>query len=199
MTSHRVGGKEFLEASLPVAIRRPTFMRSSTLRQWHGFTLIELLVTLGVISILASLLLPALAGGRARADSARCLSNLRQIGIAVRMYSVEHEGFLPHAEGISASSGSEPAGETGGSPVRSLDQTLISQISGNKEVFKCPADRRKNPDVGRASFEWNVEINGRLLHRIEDATGTWLVRDLEGWHPKGKRNAVFVDGHAAAE
>lgn len=59
-----------------------------------GFTLIELLVVIAIIAILAALLLPALKNARDTAKAAQCLNNLRQIGIAVVMYSDEHEGVL---------------------------------------------------------------------------------------------------------
>ncbi|MDA1273432.1 MAG: prepilin-type N-terminal cleavage/methylation domain-containing protein [Verrucomicrobia bacterium] len=60
----------------------------------RGFTLVELLVVLAVIAILASLLLPALTRARSAADSTACRSNLRQLTIAIRLYT-DDTGVFP--------------------------------------------------------------------------------------------------------
>jgi prepilin-type N-terminal cleavage/methylation domain-containing protein/prepilin-type processing-associated H-X9-DG protein len=62
----------------------------------QGFTLIELLVVILILAILAALLLPVLAAAKESSRRASCLSNLRQIGLAIHAYAQEHDGRVPY-------------------------------------------------------------------------------------------------------
>ena len=66
-------------------------------RNRNCFSLVELLVVIAIIALLASLLLPALQSAREMGRRIKCVSNLRQIGLAITMYADDYDGWLPCA------------------------------------------------------------------------------------------------------
>ena len=64
----------------------------------NAFTLVELLVVIAIIGVLASLVMPALAKAKSKAKNIACVSQLRQLGVSVRMYADDHQNRLPSAE-----------------------------------------------------------------------------------------------------
>ncbi len=122
-----------------------------------GFTLIELLVVVAIIGILASMLLPSLAGAKERAHVATCINNLRQMGIALRVYMDDHDSRYPPENVPDLDPATrQPTGQTktiqyalGGYSARgelaevypTAEARPLHSYMAPSPVYKCPRDK----------------------------------------------------------
>jgi prepilin-type N-terminal cleavage/methylation domain-containing protein len=113
----------------------------------RAFTLIELLVVIAIIAILAALLMPALSAAKQRAWTAQCLSNLHQIGIGMKIYAGDNNGFYPESGGTIAWNQSDP-----GTHSSSWMQQIVSYV-GNTNVYHCPGNARL-PAANQSPFNY---------------------------------------------
>lgn len=133
-------------------------MRSSR----KAFTLIELLVVIAIIAILAAILFPVFAQARERARSANCVSNLKQIALALKMYQQDYDekmitpGGLPRTNAAGASCDENPRRPDGQEIVRMMGggtEYMLRPYIKNSQIFKCPSDNGENY-WGRSSTGW---------------------------------------------
>jgi prepilin-type N-terminal cleavage/methylation domain-containing protein len=104
-----------------------------------AFSLIELMVVIAIIAILAALLLPALSAAKQKAQATRCLSNVRQTGLGMKMYASDNRELYPES-GTSIPWGTNdiPIAD-GGSGKPSWMQQIIS-YTATTNVYHCPAN-----------------------------------------------------------
>jgi prepilin-type N-terminal cleavage/methylation domain-containing protein len=118
--------------------RRMLYWEESKMRQcrFAGFTLIELLVVIAIIAILAAILFPVFAQARDKARSSACLSNTKQIGTAIMMYTQDYDETLPEYWDDNA----KPSNPN---PLGYWHNHLQPYIK-NYQVFICPSARSKD-------------------------------------------------------
>jgi prepilin-type N-terminal cleavage/methylation domain-containing protein len=162
-----------------------------------GFTLIELLVVVGIIAILAAILIPALGRAREMAKRSVCMSNLRQIGLAMHMYAIYNEDNMPaDADPITI----------GGA------MYLLEPHLGNiPELFICPssgdtaAGSMAIMGPGTISYDygvrepgvaWNIRDDSLVMPLMWDDGVPW---DALGNHRADGGNVLRLGGHVGWE
>jgi prepilin-type N-terminal cleavage/methylation domain-containing protein/prepilin-type processing-associated H-X9-DG protein len=171
-----------------------------------AFTLIELLVVIAIIAILAAILFPVFARARERANTSACLSNVRQIGMALMQYASDNDERFPRSAW-----NNNPATQNWmhlDCPSDGYDLAIMPYVR-NWSIFLCPAQRYfqrwdngqltrpdpapPSPTKGMTSygFSWIVieELEKRgsrgraLMSDFKDPAGTILLAENEwGWH-----------------
>jgi prepilin-type processing-associated H-X9-DG protein len=187
--------------------------------------LIELLVVIAIITVLAALLLPVLARAKASARSIQCLNQMRQIGLATRLYEDDNNDLFPRSQHSAAANHQQV-----------WERALAPQIGGGNSdttawtnlvagIYRCPTDLApRYIDYGlNAWFEaappWNrgtrishpsvtvcyCEIDSMVAtdHVMpwewELASDPWLNDIVKPFRHQQQANYVYVDGHAARQ
>ncbi len=190
----------------------------------NGFTLIELLVVIAIIAVLAAILFPVLGRARASARRTQCISNLRQLGLALEMYASDYRDLYPWAKDSADTHVPEiwsphPEWQSKLADMPRLIDVLQS-YTASREVFRCPSDigydhlegtsipLDASPsafDALGSSYHWRTEVaferlGPSLLRRpvetnvMMDGHGSWHGGDT---HREGRWNVLFGDGHVA--
>jgi general secretion pathway protein G len=184
--------------------------------------LIELLVVIAIIAILASIIFPVYSRARAKARSARCMANLKQVGMAFEMYTQDYDDLYPWA--IDPADANCPQIWNGYPdwqawiPYMPQVSDVLQPYIRNAELFHCPSDTGYDelddadiPIDGRptgfaafgTSYFYRTEITFRrmITGSFADPTAPNMYFDAHGgfhggWSQGSYRyNVLFPDGH----
>ncbi len=138
-------------------------------RRMVGFTLIELLVVIAIIAILASILFPVYSRARAKARQTACISNVKQVVLAIKMYTEDFDEMLPLGQYATV------GGEDGlFLPDRLQWFDTVFPYVRNSELYRCPEIRRLMPGYGM-----NGVCSGESLGAFYDASIKILSVDMQ--------------------
>ncbi|MHB1462697.1 MAG: prepilin-type N-terminal cleavage/methylation domain-containing protein [Armatimonadota bacterium] len=140
-----------------------------------GFTLIELLVVIAIIAILAAILFPVFAQAREKAKQSACLSNMKQMGLAMRLYCDDNDG------GFAAVYDDESDTNQDGRLDRQVWSDKIFPYTKSRNIFACPSMRNL---VNDAATITSYEAGGMTQKSL--GMTTYHMNMCHNWHfPEG--------------
>jgi prepilin-type N-terminal cleavage/methylation domain-containing protein/prepilin-type processing-associated H-X9-DG protein len=160
-----------------------TILRSPLARSRRAFTLIELLLVIAIIAILVSLLLPTIAGAKAKAQRIACVSNLKQLALGINLYATDNDDSLPGPllTGIQAGYSLATGGDSAFPRLGNFLWSEIGQPNPNNLgtnfaiplVLTCPSQLKlRAPDVAPGD-----QVNFASRQAFHFVTGTSAVDD----------------------
>lgn len=143
-----------------------------------------------VIAILAGLLLPALSRGKQAAQSIRCLSQLRQIGVAVRLYADDNDDQFPRSQHSAFTHDERPWGRA---IAAQLGQPLSGWTNLLNTLYHCPGDRRTN------GWSYGQNVYYELDPATDDYAGSPQTWRRLGSVPHPSASIMHAEGNTAAD